>query len=309
MANKMFYNDVWQILKQNIKKIWFVVFMISGLLILLNIFLGFSIYTQNFTDSIKDRLGIYFYISDESPNTYNKLMELRNVLENRWLETAFSSKDDAFNFLSNRIPDLMNSFDRFGISNPLPSTLYVMFQNQQQYDILRDTIIQYRDIIVNVDDINDTMNIQDQENRIMSMIRISRFVLLFSYFVVVFMFVVILTLCAYLVHTIFDKFHKNIEIKTLLWASMKQIISPFVVSSFYIVWWAYIICFLVMFVWISILSVISDPIFSESLWYLWGNNLLYCVIVLLGQILIILWGTMLFTYFYTYNLVKNIELN
>jgi cell division protein FtsX len=66
----------------------------------------------------------------------------------------FSSKDDALNFLEKKIPDVVNNFQKFGIDNPLPSTLYVMFDSNTTYESLKNIIIQNKDIILNIKDID-----------------------------------------------------------------------------------------------------------------------------------------------------------
>jgi cell division protein FtsX len=66
----------------------------------------------------------------------------------------FSSKDDAMKFLSNKLPEISQNFEKFGIENPLPATLYVMFSSHKEYEILKTTIIKYKDIILNIKDIS-----------------------------------------------------------------------------------------------------------------------------------------------------------
>jgi cell division protein FtsX len=66
----------------------------------------------------------------------------------------FSSKDDAFAFLKDRIPEVVDSFQKYGIENPLPATLYVMFENENEYQELRSTIMEYKNIILNIKDID-----------------------------------------------------------------------------------------------------------------------------------------------------------
>jgi cell division protein FtsX len=66
----------------------------------------------------------------------------------------FSSKEDAFEFLQKRVPDVVTSFEKFGIENPLPATLYVMFHNDSEYKILKDVILEHKDIILNAEDVD-----------------------------------------------------------------------------------------------------------------------------------------------------------
>jgi len=57
--------------------------------------------------------------------------------------------------LENKIPEITNNFERFGINNPLPSTLYVMFNSKKEYNDMKDIIVKNKDIILNIKDIDD----------------------------------------------------------------------------------------------------------------------------------------------------------
>jgi len=66
----------------------------------------------------------------------------------------FSSKNDALQFLEKKIPDVVSNFEKFGIENPLPSTLYVMFDSDRKYEALKTVITNNKDIILNIKDID-----------------------------------------------------------------------------------------------------------------------------------------------------------
>ncbi|HCB52005.1 TPA: hypothetical protein DEP21_05605 [Patescibacteria group bacterium] len=133
----------------------------------MNIFVGVSSYTHSFTDTLRDKLGIYFYIKDTAGQeslTYKKVIDLQSNLQKQGLKVMFSSKDDAMKFLEQKIPEVADNFDKFGIDNTLPSTLYVMFKNQSQYNIIKDVVLEYKDIILNNKDFEGS-SIKEQENR------------------------------------------------------------------------------------------------------------------------------------------------
>jgi cell division protein FtsX len=94
------------------------------------------------------------------------------------------------NILTQRIPDILQNFDEFGVDNPIPATLYVMFSTQEQYDALKTIIVDYRDIITNVSDVQDHATLSEQENRSLRVITIGRFVGLVSLFIVIILGVV-----------------------------------------------------------------------------------------------------------------------
>jgi len=100
------------------------------------------------------------------------------------LETVFASKEEAFGFLQNRIPNVIENFNRFGINNPLPATLYVMFGSDQEYQSLKNIIVDYKGIISNVADLDQANTLKKQENRVLMMIGFSRFAVIIGYVLV-----------------------------------------------------------------------------------------------------------------------------
>jgi len=103
---------------------------------------------------------MYFYIKDVavdqtgSSDVYKQVISLKDELEANGLKVMFSSKDDALAFLEKKIPDVVSNFQKFGIDNPLPATLYVMFDSDSKYESLKTTILKYKDIILNTKDID-----------------------------------------------------------------------------------------------------------------------------------------------------------
>lgn len=116
-----------------------------------------SLYANQFTGELKDRLGMYFYIKEDTTQNneiYKKVITLKDELESKGLKVMFSSKDDALAFLQKKVPDVVNNFEKFGIENPLPATLYVMFDNDSKYTSLKNIILKNKDIILNTKDID-----------------------------------------------------------------------------------------------------------------------------------------------------------
>jgi hypothetical protein len=91
-----------------------------------------------------------------------------------------------------------------------------MFTSNKEYEILRTTILEYKDIILNVKDVNQSKTIQQQENRILNIININNFIITMSLIIVVFLALVIFTFLGYQTNFIFQYLKKQIEIKTLL---------------------------------------------------------------------------------------------
>lgn len=109
---------------------------------------------------------------------------MKDELQSKGLKVMFSSKDDALAFLQKKIPDVVDNFQKFGISNPLPATLYVMFSSDSEYTILKTVILNHKDIILNVKDIDAGSTIKQQENRILTVINMSNFIVVSSYCII-----------------------------------------------------------------------------------------------------------------------------
>lgn len=82
------------------------------------------------------------------------------------MKADFISKDQAMQFLEKRLPDVLNNLRKYGISNPLPATLYVTVTNEAQYEVLKDRISSYSSIITNTDQIQSTQTLKTQEKRV-----------------------------------------------------------------------------------------------------------------------------------------------
>ncbi len=289
------------------KQLWLITALIAGLLFVLNVFLWFALYSQEFSSWLRSKLGMYFYIVDtvESDDTvYARVMQLSKRLEDAGMETVFASRDEAFGFLQNRIPNVIENFQRFGINNPLPATLYVMFDTEQQYQILRETIADYRGIISNVSDLDQAANLRQQETRVVTMIKLMRFFVIVSSLLVLFLFVVILALCLYMLHTLYTDFHKKITVKKVLWASYNQIVTPFLIVTGQVLLWSYAIAAWLLVLSGAIVSAYMSYLFDvtiRSILVSYGFSFWLIVIV---QILLMVWLSLVFSRMYVEYLVK-----
>jgi hypothetical protein len=104
LSGSLVKQDLYHVIKYHWKQLLGVGILIWFLLFLLNTLIGVSTYTNSFSDTLKERLGMYFYIK-ETPETqditYKKIIDLQNNLQKKWLKVMFSSKDDAMKFLEN----------------------------------------------------------------------------------------------------------------------------------------------------------------------------------------------------------------
>lgn len=308
MLTKIFKQDLSHLFKNSWTNIIGVSVFIWFLLFLLNVFLGVSLYANQFTGELKDRLGMYFYIKEipgEEAETYKRVIELKDQLENKKLKVMFSSKDDALAFLEKKIPDVVSNFSKFGIDNPLPSTLYVMFDSDSKYESLKTIITENKDIILNTKDLDTWTTLKQQENRVLSIINLSNFIVWLSYGIIAILLIMIVAFLWFLLKNIFYDFHKELEVKKMLWASYKQIVKGFVALTLNVLLFSFIICLLLLLVSGITINYYIFHLFDVSLLSVLGN-IAIVLWVFVAEILLISWVGFLFSYFFARSLNKRL---
>ncbi|HRX64316.1 MAG TPA: hypothetical protein P5060_04400, partial [Candidatus Absconditabacterales bacterium] len=166
--------DLKRIIKSNLPRLLRTSLIVAFLFYLLNIFTAIGFKINDISTLVTDKVGMYFYINDNvnQEEIYSRVIDIKDELSQKGLETSFSSKDDAFNFLENKIPEITENFDKFGIDNPLPSTLYIMFDNEKEYNIMKEVILKNKDMVLNIQDIDEGATLQQQENRSLKILKI-----------------------------------------------------------------------------------------------------------------------------------------
>lgn len=304
------WKDFLEIFKISKYQLIFVSALIGVLLFLLNSFLGVSLYTNNFSDWLKDRLWMYFYIKEapgKESETYTEIMTLKDKLQAEWLEILFSSKEDALGFLEKKIPNVVENFQKYGIENPLPATLYVMFKNKDQYEDLKEIIIQHKDLILNIKDIDTDpgKSLQQQENRMLTFINFTNFIQTVSWSIIWLLSVIILTLMWFLLHSVYEKFHNDFKLKKMLGAWSQQITTGFVWLTLGIIIWSFILCTVLLLITWIIINVFIQKLFGMSLFNVIGSVSIVSMIYLM-QIIIVSTIALILSYFYIYKLNKNV---
>ena len=100
--------------------------------------------------------------------------------------------------------------------NPLPATLYVTFKDQYQYEILQQVMNENKDIILNVQDLSQVNNLQQQENRVVNVIKLSNFVQVLSFSLIIVLAAVVISFAMFFLRGIFTTFREDIQVKKLL---------------------------------------------------------------------------------------------
>jgi cell division protein FtsX len=143
---------------------------------------------------------------------------------------SFLSKDDALASLEKEMPHIQEQFSKYAIKNPLPSTIYIRFQDQQQFERLQTNITQYEDLFQNFD-ISSIAGFQQQDTRakqVINMANVGRWV---SMGIAVGVVAIIVLFLLYGVMILFLEFQKQIDLDLLLGASYTNIISPFLLYT------------------------------------------------------------------------------
>ncbi len=304
--SKLTKHEVNAIFKIYWKELFWIWFLVWFLFFLLNIFLWVSIYTSSLSDTLKDKLGIYFYVKDipwEENTTYKKIITLKEDLEKQWLKVVFSSKEDAFKFLEKRVPELISNLKKFDIKNPLPATLYVMFQNDNQYETLKNSILKYKEIILNIKDIDESSTLKQQENRVLNIINFTNFIMILSYTLIVVLWLIILAFLLFLVNSIFNTFHTDLSIKKILWATSNQIKESFLWILIVVIWMAFLVNIILLLLSGYVTWFYLNKLFEFSLWSYIINNIFTIIIVFIIEIAITIW----ISFYSSSILIKNIN--
>jgi len=308
IVSNFIHEDIGHILKGSWANVIGVSIFVGFLLFLLNIFLGISLYTHQFTGALKDRLGMYFYIKelpDQQAETYKRVIQLKDDLEKQWLKVMFSSKDDALAFLQKKIPDVVNNFAKFGINNPLPSTLYVMFDSDTKYESLKTVIIQNKDIILNTKDLDTWSTLKQQENRVLTIINLSNFVVFLSYGIILLLLFIIVSFLWFLLKNVFHSLHKELAVKKMLWATYKQLIMSFVSLTLHVLATSFVLCFVLLLVSGITINYYIYHLFDVTLLSALGKMALLIGVFLI-EIVVIAGIGILFSYLFARELNKKL---
>lgn len=200
------------------------------LLFFLNL-LGIASYQiDQSADQVQKKLGMYFYLNDDPKSkdvVYAQAIDLMKELKKAGLEVEFYSKEDAFLLLEKRLPNVIGSLEKFGIDNPLPPTIYVMFRSQSEYEYLKKTLLQYEGILGDLKNITGWFTFTQQEARIATVINMMHALIMTSWWLIVLVVVILICFLWYSINLNFLRFYKQIELEKLLGAQYRKIALPF----------------------------------------------------------------------------------
>ena len=308
--SKPFIDDVKSIFRcYRWQMIW--ISVLSGfLLFLLNILIWVSMYGNTLNASLNDKLGMYFYLNDnveEETRLYKQVIQLKDRLESEGLKVNFLTKDDAMNFMMKRLPELTWSLEKFWMSNPLPATLYVTLPDISKYETLKEVMLENKEIIINIQDVEQLDNLESQENRIRNVIKLSNFVQILSMSLVIILAAAVLSFSIFFLRSIFNRFWNDIQVKKLLWATKSQIIMPFLTLILYSIIWGFLISLLLTLISMGVFDYYMSQLFSYTLTAHLFAKWWVIILLFIVEILVIVWALMGISYGFVSKLHKKLK--
>ena len=308
--SKPFIDDVKSIFRSyRGQMIW--ISVLSGfLLFLLNILIWVSMYGNTLNASLNDKLGMYFYLNDnveEETRLYKQVIQLKDKLESEWLKVNFLTKEDAMDFMMKRLPELTWSLEKFWMTNPLPATLYVTLPDISKYETLKEVMLENKDIIINIQDVEQLDNLTSQENRIRNIIKLSNFVQILSISLVIILAAAVLSFSIFFLRSIFNRFWNDIQVKKLLWATKSQIIMPFLTLILYSIIGGFLISLLLTLISMGVFDYYMSQLFSYTLTAHLFAKWWVIIVLFIVEILVIVWALMWISYGFVSKLHKKLK--
>lgn len=213
-------------------------------------------------DQVQKKLGVYFYLNDDPKAkdvVYAQAIQLMKELKEAHMEVEFYSKEDAFVLLEKRLPNVIGSLEKFGIENPLPPTIYVMFRSQQEYEQLKTIVLKYEWIIGDLKKMTGWFTFTQQEARIATVINLMHALITTSRWLIVLVIVILTFFLWYSINLHFLRFYKQIELEKLLGAEYRKIALPFWLYTAFLLLCAMIVVGGIF--WVA--QLYFDPYFQE----------------------------------------------
>ena len=269
-----------------------------------------SMYGNTLNDSLRDKLWMYFYLNDNvesESQLYKQVFKLKEKLESEWLQVNLLTKEDAMNFMMKRLPELTWSLEKFGMDNPLPATLYVTFSDKSQYQTLQTVMLENKDIVLNIQDLDQVDNLEEQENRIVNVIKLSNFVQILAISLVIVIAAAVLSFSIFFLRSIFSAFWNDIQVKKLLWASKSQIIMPFLWLVLYAIVWWFMLSLLLTLSSLWVFDYYMSQLFGATLTSSLFSNRWSILLLFVVEIIMIVWLLMGISYIFVSRLHKKLK--
>lgn len=286
--------------------LFFVSILMAFLLFIMNVFLAGSLYGQQFNDAMKSKLGVYIYLTDSIGTSKEQIPIIKSDLEKAGLKVNYTSKQDALAFVEKRVSDLTKTLQKYNLENPIPSTLYIRYQNAEEFAAMKAVLEEHKAHILNMNDLSDNA-IKTQEKRVLNIINLSNFIQSFGYMIVGVMVTSVIVFAVFFLQAMFAHFRKDIQAKKLLGASKSQIAQPFLRVILRTLAMAFIIAFLLIGVLSIPLEEYLGAVFAFSLWNHVAEIIFDILAIGIGEIIVIMGLLMGVSYRYVLRLHKSLK--
>ena len=302
-----------RILRTNVFQMFATIFLLSFLVFFLNILLALTANIYSFSKDIKWKLWVYLYFKEwdkpeEIQKTYEKIIDIKTRLEKAWLQVKYLSKEQAIKTLSKRLPKIIQNFEKYGIKNPIPPTMYITFNSKQEYQAMKKIVTdtKYTDIILNLSDVGTESSFKEQEQRIAKIIEFSNFLIKFYIFLSIVLIFIILWFIILIMKINFYSFYNQIEVEKLLWFTYFQIKLPFLLYALFVILLVFALSFTYMLFLINYLNVYFVNVFKFNIFDVIKENLLYVKRWLLSEILLLTFVSIVVSNMFLTRLIKKI---
>ncbi len=240
---------------------------------------------------VQSQLWVFLYLRDDATERGVKLIE---EMKQAGLTTTFFSKDDAFRLMAKKLPDVLDQLSAYGIENPLPPTIYIVYKNQEQYESMKSIVGRYDDVISTLDNVSLKSSFEEQTRRASRLVTMMYVLFALCLTLIWGVIVMIGMVISYIVTNFFYRFQQQIELTSLLGWSRRVILAPFVrvITTVMTVarWWALLLTYYgAVHIDAYFLDVLETsflrtyiPWGSRWVWFLWE----LLVVCLVGMVLI-----------------------
>lgn len=223
------------------KKFLAVTGILSFLLFFITLLVLLRHNTEQFATALQSQLGLYLYVKESasSGDLAQKVQTFQTAIQSQGLQVTYLNKDQALSQFSKRLPSISESFEKYGIKNPLPSTLYISFSSQQQYDSVRTMLVSYEDVFEMGESTQLDKSFSDQQYRVSQVINLIQTMRYAMIFLILVLAAIVISFLYFTMRVVFFQFQKQLEIEKLLGMSYRDMLIPFLLITGVIVMGAF----------------------------------------------------------------------
>jgi len=309
----MIFKNFLRLLKTGVFQTIATILLLSFFIFLQNILLSLTASMYSFSGELKNKLWVYLYFKEwekieQVQENRDLIIDLKTNLEKAWLSVQYLSKDDAIKTLSKRLPKIIDNFEKYGIKNPIPPTMYIIFRNDKEYEAMRKIVSnpKYQEIILNISDIWTTKSFKEQESRVKKIISFSNFLTKFYVYISIALFVSILWFLVMVIKINFYSFYAQIEVEKLIWFSYWRIIFPFLLYVTFIILFAFLFSMWYLALLVTKLQVYFVNTFDFNLMSLIWENIHFIKLALSAEFGFTLLLSLIVSYLLLLRLIRKI---